>query len=232
MTDISSLTSIGLTILSIVIVILVFYIIYLFFTKAFIYMGFTTTEALAIVLLSFLLGSGLVDQYLPINFSNIYLFSSGNWRVGINTGGAIIPIILSIYLIVKNKLKPYKVIIGIIIVSVVTYFVSYPNPSKGIVSGFPEFLLPAIFASLISIILLWKKFKKAAPLAYISGTIGVLIGADVFHLIALLNYNIDKVTPAVIGGAVVFDMVFITGILAVILDGSIMFNQRRKEGIE
>ncbi len=231
MIGIESLTEIGLIILYIALPLLVLYMIYLIFTKAFTYMGFTTLEAILIVFICFILGSGLIDDFLPISFSNIYLFSSGNWKVGINMGGAIIPIILSIYLVIKKKLEVYKVIISIVLVSIVTFFVTYPDPSNGIVSQFPKFLLPAIFASLASVVLLWKNFKKAAPLAYISGTLGVLIGADVFRLLDLLAYNINKPTPAVIGGAVVFDMVFITGILAVILDGLIMFNQRRREGI-
>ena len=48
------------------------------------------------------------------------------------------------------------------------------------------------------------------------------------HLPELLGYTVDKVTPAIIGGAVVFDMIFITGILAVLLDGAIMFRQSSK----
>ena len=231
MVDVESLTEIGLIILYIALPLLVFYMIYLVFTRAFNYMGFTTLEAVLIVFLCFILGSGFIDTFLPINFSNIYLFSSGNWEVGINTGGAIIPIILSIYLIIKKKLEPYKVAIGIAIVAVVTYFIAYPDPTRGIVSPFPDFLLPALFASLVSIVLLWKNFRKAAPFAYISGTIGVLIGADVFRLYGLLSYNVSEPTPAIIGGAVIFDMVYITGILAVIIDSIFMFKQRRAEGV-
>ncbi|MGF3554493.1 MAG: DUF1614 domain-containing protein [Thermoplasmatota archaeon] len=48
------------------------------------------------------------------------------------------------------------------------------------------------------------------------------------HLPKLLSYTIDKPTNAIIGGAVVFDMIFLTGILAVLLDGIIMFRQRKK----
>ena len=76
--------------------------------------------------------------------------------------------------------------------------------------------------------LLRKDFRKAAPLAYVSGTIGVLIGADFLHLHELLNYSIDKATPAIIGGANVVDMIYITGILAVIVDGIIMYQQKTK----
>ena len=79
-------------------------------------------------------------------------------------------------------------------------------------------------------ILCWKEFKKAAPLAYISGTIGVLIGADFLHLWQLLNIPISQEANAVIGGADVFDMVFFTGIIAVLFDGLFMFRQRKNEG--
>ena len=102
--------------------------------------------------------------------------------IGINTGGAIIPILLSIYLIIKKKLDLKKVVVAIIVVTIITYIVTYPKPSSGIVSNYPWFLLPAIFASIASAFLLWKNFRKAAPLAYVAGTIGVLVGADVFHL--------------------------------------------------
>ena len=58
--------------------------------------------------------------------------------------------------------------------------------------------------------------RDAAPLAYISGSMGTLIGADLT--------NLDKVAGlgapvASIGGAGTFDGIFITGILAVLLAG-------------
>lgn len=192
-------------------------------------MGFTSLEAIIIVFISFLLGSGIVDGYVGISFSNIHLFTYGNWIVGINTGGAVIPIILSIYLYIKNKLQLSKVFLGIIIVAIITYFVTEPIPQKGIVAKFPFWLLPIFFASLASIILYWKDIRKAAPFAYISGTIGVLIGADFFHLINLLGTNVQTTRFAVIGGASIFDMVFITGILAVIVDGVLTFKKRKKD---
>jgi len=229
MVDISNLTSVGLTIISILIVILVFYIIYLFFTKAFQYMGFSSIEAVIIVFISFIFGFDII--ILGFNISNIYLFSYENWIVSINVGGAVIPIVLSIYLIFKKKISWKNVLLGIIIVSIIAFIVTNPSPYKGIVASFPYWLLPAFFASIISVILSWKNFRKAAPLAYISGTIGVLIGADFLHLPELLNYQIDKSINAIIGGADVFDMIFLTGVIAVVLDGFIMFHQRRKEGI-
>ena len=226
------LEEIGGYILAVSFPILALYIAYLILTKAFEYMDFSSLEAVIIVFGSFILGSGLIDSYVGISFANISLFTYDSWNVGINTGGALIPMLLSIYLFIKNKLEWKKLLIGILIVTIVTYLVTEPVVNSGIVSRYPYFLLPAFFASITSVVLLRKNFRKAAPFAYISGTIGVLIGADVFHLWTLLNMNTSKGTNAVIGGADVFDMVFITGILAVLIDGFIMYRQRLKAGIQ
>ena len=224
-----TLTDIGLWIVYILLPILVFYFVYLIFTNAFRYMGFTKIEAIIIVFISFIFGFQII--IFGINISNIYLFSYENWKVAINMGGAIIPIILSIYLVIKKKIPIKKILIGIFIVTIISYFVTQPVPEKGIIAYFPYWLLPGFFASLASIFLSWKDFNKAAPIAYISGTIGVLIGADFLHIWELLNFEINTQRSAVLGGAVVFDMIFITGIIAVILDGLIMFQQRKKAGI-
>ena len=211
--------------------ILALYIVYLIITKAFHDMGFSSLEAIVIVFVSFLLGAGIIDGYIGISFSNIPLFTYHEyWMVGINVGGAVIPILLSIYLSLKNRLKPIRVFLGIGIVTLVTYLVTYPDPEKGIVSTFPLWILPIVIASLVSIVFYWKEKRKAAPLAYVIGTLGVLIGADGFHLMSLLQNEVQTTRNAVIGGANVFDMVFITGILAVFLDGLLIFQQKRKKG--
>ena len=218
------LTEIALWILYISLPILALYFAYLIFTKAFRYMGFSSVEAIIIVFVSFIFGYNIFN----FNISNIYLFTHNNWMVSINIGGALIPIILSIYLTIKKKISLKKIAIGILIVAIITFFVTRPVETRGIVATFPYWLLPAIFASIVSVLLSWKDFIRAAPLAYISGTIGVLIGADFFRLPQLLNYDINTETNAIIGGAVVLDMIFITGIIAVLLDGIIMFRQRPK----
>jgi uncharacterized membrane protein len=221
-----TLVNIAEWILLVSIPILALYLIYLVLTKAFNYMGFSSLEAILIVFFSFLFEFNII--IFGFNISNIHIFSYNNWNIGINMGGAIIPIILSIYLTVKKNIDIKKIIIGIVIVTVVAFLVSTPVKTSGIVSAFPYWLLPAIFASICSVILYWKDFIKAAPLAYISGTIGVLVGADFLHLSELLSFQTDKTVNAVIGGANVFDMIFITGILAVVLDSIIMFRQRSR----
>ena len=56
--------------------------------------------------------------------------------------------------------------------------------------------------------------EQSAPLAYISGTLGVLIGADLLRLGDIRKLGAPF---ASIGGAGTFDGIFITGIVAVLL---------------
>lgn len=221
-----NLTQIGLWILYIALPLLALYLCYLIFTKAFEYMGFSSVEAIIIIFVSFLFGFEII--IFGFNISNIYLFSYGNWKLFVNVGGAVIPILLSIYLTIKKKISIKKILIGIAIVASIAFFVTNPVQNKGIVAVIPYAFLPALFASIVSIFLSWKDYVKAAPLAYISGAIGVLIGADFLHLWELLHMPTSSPTNAVIGGADVFDMIFITGIIAVIVDGLVMFRQRLK----
>ncbi|MGF3554396.1 MAG: DUF1614 domain-containing protein [Thermoplasmatota archaeon] len=180
MFTINEITQIGLWLIYLLIPIIALYLLYLILTKAFKYMGFSSFEAIFIIFISFLFGFEIT--IFGINISNLYLFTYGNWKVGINLGGAIIPITLSIYLTIKKKISLKKIFIGILVVTIITFFVSKPVPTEGIITTFPYWLLPAFFSSITSVILSWKDFTKAAPLAYISGTIGVLIGADFLHL--------------------------------------------------
>jgi len=221
----TNLSQMILWIIRIILPILVFYLAYLLFTRAFNYLGFSKLESVIIVFISFLFMFPIA--LFGFDISNIALLKYNGWILGINTGGAIIPIIISIYLYFKKNLQMKNVLIATTAVTIITFFVSRPIPSKGIVSTFPYWLLPCIFACIASIILFRKNFSKGASLTYVSSTFGVLIGADFLHLPELLSYTPGKIgTMASIGGAVLFDLIFITGILAVFLYGAIMFKYK------
>ena len=83
-----------------------------------------------------------------------------------------------------------------------------PIPQMGI--SVPIFI-PPIISALVAMLL---SRDYAAPLAYVSGCMGTLMGADLLNLgeLARLGASI-----ASIGGAGTFDGVFLTGILAVLL---------------
>jgi uncharacterized membrane protein len=56
--------------------------------------------------------------------------------------------------------------------------------------------------------------ENSAPLAYVSGTPGVLIGAD---LLRINQVRFLGARVASIGGAGTFDGIFVTGVVAVLL---------------
>jgi uncharacterized membrane protein len=127
--------------------------------------------------------------------------------IAVNVGGALIPTVLSIYLMLKNRLV-LQSLIAVAVVTVVVYQLARPVPGVGIALT-P--IIPPLLAAGVALLL----SRKAAPaLAYVAGSLGTLIGAD------LLNLGIvaDLQAPVLsIGGAGTFDGVFLTGILAVLL---------------
>jgi uncharacterized membrane protein len=127
--------------------------------------------------------------------------------LAVNVGGAIIPLALSIYLMAKNKVFG-KALIGIAIVAVVVYFLATPIKGKGI--AVPIFV-PPILSAFVAMLL---SRPSAAPLAYISGTLGTLVGADLMNLHRMAELGAPI---ASIGGAGTFDGIFLTGLLAVLL---------------
>src|SRR6516162_8397538 len=134
----------------------------------------------------------------------------GHWKgtvVAVNVGAAVIPTLMSIYLPMKRELW-VKGVLATAIVALVIHWMADPVPGLGIaVPVFVPVVVTAIVAMLLS-------REDSAPLAYIAGSLGTLIGADLT--------NLDKVRGlgapvASIGGAGTFDGIFLTGILAVLL---------------
>lgn len=136
--------------------------------------------------------------------------------LAINVGGAVIPTLLSFYLMGKNQIYG-QAALGVAIVSVLVYLLAEPIPQMGI--AVPIFF-PPIVSALVGMLL---ARDYAAPLAYISGCLGTLIGADLLNLGELSRLG---ASIASIGGAGTFDGVFLTGMLAVLLAAS-PFSGRR-----
>ena len=130
--------------------------------------------------------------------------------IAVNVGGALIPTVLSIYFIFRHRLYATAVL-GVAAVTVVVHMMAEPVPQMGI--AVPIFI-PPIVSAVVAMLL---EREHAAPLAYVSGCLGTLIGADLLNLDELSHLG---ASVASIGGAGTFDGVFLTGILAVLLAGS------------
>ena len=128
--------------------------------------------------------------------------------IAVNTGGCLIPLMFSYYLIHFHQISIPKIIAATLIVSAICRWASRPIPGVGI--GMPVFIAPIAAA----ITAMGIDPEHSAPLAYICGTLGVLIGAD---LLRLKDVRKMGVPMASIGGAGTFDGIFITGIVAVLL---------------
>jgi uncharacterized membrane protein len=129
--------------------------------------------------------------------------------VAINFGGAVIPIVLSIYVVARQGVWT-RALIATACVAAVCYHLA--TPVRGVGIAIPV-LAPPLAAAAIALLLSWR---DAAPIAYACGSLGALIGADLL--------NLDKVhgleaPMASIGGAGAFDGVFLTGVIALLLAG-------------
>ncbi len=129
--------------------------------------------------------------------------------LAVNIGGAVIPAIMSGYLMLRYQLW-LKAALATAAIAFIIH--SMATPVAGIGIAVPVFA-PVVTTAILAFIL---SRDYAAPLAYIGGSMGTLIGADLL--------NLDKIgglgaPVASIGGAGTFDGIFLTGILAVLLAG-------------
>ena len=127
--------------------------------------------------------------------------------LAVNVGGAVVPVILSLYLLVKNKFYA-RALAGTVLVTLVVHALAYPVKGLGIAE--PLFVPPLVAAAAGLIFA-----RKSAPaLAYIAGTLGTIIGADLLNLGRVGELEAPVVS---IGGAGTFDGIFLTGIVAVLM---------------
>ena len=128
--------------------------------------------------------------------------------LAVNVGGAVIPVLLSLYVLPNAPLA--KVLLATAAVSAVCFVLARPREGVGIT--IPA-LIPPIIAALLAYLLVPDPVGRTA-VAYVSGVLGTLIGADILNLPRIHRLGAHVVS---IGGAGVFDGIFLVGILAAIL---------------
>jgi uncharacterized membrane protein len=153
--------------------------------------------------------SGQIVDFFGMQYVVPYVVSSPGTVIAVNVGGAVIPTLMSTYLVIRYQLW-LKAVIATALIAFIIHIMATPVHGLGIaVPVFAPVVTTAILAFILS-------REYAAPLAYIGGSMGTLIGADLL--------NLDKINGlgapvASIGGAGTFDGIFLTGILAVLLAG-------------
>jgi uncharacterized membrane protein len=161
--------------------------------------------------------SGEVVEFFGMRYVVPVVVSWPGTVLAVNVGGAVIPTLMSAYLIIRYQFW-LKATLAIAAIAFIIHSTATPVPGIGIaVPVFAPVVATAILAFILS-------REYAPPLAYIGGSMGTLIGADLL--------NLDKISGlgapvASIGGAGTFDGIFLTGILAVLLAGIASPSSRR-----
>lgn len=132
--------------------------------------------------------------------------------VAINLGGAVTPILLSFYflfLTLKTGFSLEPVLIATVLMTVVAKLLAKVIPGRGI---YLPALIPPLFSAFFAFVL---APNFAAPTAFIAGVLGTLIGADILNLRKAQKFG----GFISIGGAGVFDGIFLIGIVSALLAG-------------
>lgn len=201
---------------------------------AFVNLGFTWQQAFLLLLITFV-GSFVnipvrTWENVPVRMIDTASFRFGQvYRIprmtakstlAVNLGGAVIPVCVSVYLLyVSLTASGHSVVIlslvGFLFVSLVVY--RFARPVEGFGISIPFFIPPAvafITAVVLSACFLQDPKAGAATIAYVSGCMGTLAGADLLRLNEVKRLCAPM---ASIGGAGTFDGVFLSGLIAAFL---------------
>jgi uncharacterized membrane protein len=143
----------------------------------------------------------------------------GLWEttIAVNLGGAILPLVLSIYLldraapVMSGDLMYLRVLAGIFLVAAVAYVMTRAVIGGGIRA--PLFV-PGLTALLCGILLAGGPELSAGVIAFVSVTAGTLLGANIAHLPHVGDLEVPRVS---IGGAGTFGAIFIGCLLSALI---------------
>lgn len=134
----------------------------------------------------------------------------GHTTLAVNVGGAIVPVLITLYVLAYFPQTLGPALLGTAIVAFIVNRSARPVPGLGIAT---PMLIPPITAAIVAWAL-GASSHHIDAIAYVSGVMGTLIGADLMNLGKLGDLGAPV---ASIGGAGTFDGIFLTGIVAVLL---------------
>jgi uncharacterized membrane protein len=138
-----------------------------------------------------------------------HMVHAGRTVVAINLGGALIPVVVCVYLLARFRALG-RTVIATLIVTGVVYSTSRVVPGVGV--AVPT-LVPGVVAAAAAYLLKTLR-SPGVVIAYVAGTLGCLIGADILNMPLVAQMHAPVVS---IGGAGTFDGVFVSGIIAALL---------------
>lgn len=137
--------------------------------------------------------------------------------IAVNVGGCVIPVGLAIFefalLMSASPQTKWALLIAVAVNSGVCYYTARPVPGVGI--AMPAFLSPAVSVLVTWLLLAPEQYAMVrAPVAFIAGVLGPLLGADLLNLRRVSQFAAPMIS---IGGAGTFDGIVLSGLLAAFL---------------
>jgi uncharacterized membrane protein len=148
-----------------------------------------------------------IVSYLGLHYRVPQMVRGGETVLAVNVGGAVVPAALAAYLVVHAGLGA-RALLAVFIVAVIVN--RFARPLQGVGVVVPT-LVPPILAVIVAELI---GGPSVAALAYVAGTLGTLVGADLVNLPQVRRWGAPLVS---IGGAGTFDGIFVTGVIAVLL---------------
>lgn len=173
-----------------------------------------------------------LETHEPVRVYREVRFFGVRWRVPgvelgvrrtyimLNLGGGIVPLLISGYLlsigIPKCSLDLVSTYLHVLVVFVIVMFSTYRSSKliKGL--GIATPMLGPPLATVMSVLglSLFRLISCPTQIAYVGGTLGALVGADLLNLGRISDLEAPVVS---IGGAGSFDGIYLTGLFSVAL---------------
>jgi uncharacterized membrane protein len=159
------------------------------------------------------------DEMVPVH--PLAVFGLGRWLpdmtrtraetvVAVNVGGCLVPTALATYEVVRlATTTAVPALLGAVLLNVAVCY-AVARPVRGVGIQMPGLVPPLVAAT--SALLLAPAY--ATPVAYVAGTIGPLVGADLLHIRQMERMDAGMLS---IGGAGTFDGILLSGIAALYL---------------
>ncbi|MGZ4901367.1 MAG: DUF1614 domain-containing protein [Halobacteriota archaeon] len=201
----------------------------IFFGSTLLY--FTLDPSLLLYFRGFI-GLGVVDVPLGLlAFQGIVSVGPHkNLAIGFDVAGFLIPFFVSVWMIIDRRSPAMASLIGITCVAGISYLTSDYVTGEGVI--IQNIFVIAAAAGILGIIFSRRQWHHVGPISYVSGSLGVLFGADLVRLFDIVNYQPQRFAVASFGGGGVFDAIFLVGVIAVTIDVIFVENVKLIQWIE
>ncbi|HHX02289.1 MAG TPA: DUF1614 domain-containing protein [Firmicutes bacterium] len=173
------------------------------------------TDSQALLFIGLMIGGSFID--IPLY--------QGTVEISVNVGGALVPLALCIYLLLRTDTARERVrgIVAALVTAGIVFAVSqlteFGPTDRALID--PMWLF-SIVAGVVGYLA-----GRSRRSAFIAGTLGIIL-TDVIHTVRALATGIP--TTAALGGAGIFDTVVIAGIIAVLLAELVGETRERIQG--